>query len=476
MTPHKQQNNRKTTLLSALFVTTLASNAMADIFHVDDDLMDYPSAGFTSIQDAVDSSAAGDTIYIYTGTYTGAGDEVVHVDSIELELIGVGDVVVDGQNQRRCFRLQGPEKGLTQIRLENLTLVNGEAVSSSGSGWAGNGGGLHAEGEVELHGCTVKDCHSDQNGGGVALSAPNGATFYYTQLSLFDCNVQYCSANGDGGGIYNREAELILETSSVLNNYAFGNGGGIAARQVATPWGSCLVEGLVSGNRAEKNGGGIYSNAMGVQVLGEVSENKAHMDGDGGGIYIKNSYLFLVDLLVVNNEAEKAAGSSKGNGGGIYARNSDIESSVGSSMSGLTFYGNGAHGDGGAFFAKNCRIVTLWNAVFESNGAYGKGGAVTVDSCAQLKIDTASFLYNVGGVAGALYIKNAGGGQIIDNVDMRYNIGIMGGGMNGAALVASGSGTTVEISACNFWQNTKKHIKALQGATLIDLWGNGVNP
>ncbi len=59
---------------------------------------------------------------------------------------------------------------------------------------------------------------------------------------------------------------------------------------------------------------------------------------------------------------------------------------------------------------------------------------------------------------------------------MRYNIGIMGGGMNGAALVASGSGTTVEISACNFWQNTKKHIKALQGATLIDLWGNGVNP
>jgi parallel beta-helix repeat protein len=42
----------------------------ARTWHVDDDLVDYPSADFTKIQKAVDAASFGDTIIVYPGTYT----------------------------------------------------------------------------------------------------------------------------------------------------------------------------------------------------------------------------------------------------------------------------------------------------------------------------------------------------------------------------------------------------------------------
>jgi parallel beta-helix repeat protein len=39
-------------------------------WHVDDDLVDYPTADFTKIQDAVNAASPGDTIMVYPGTYT----------------------------------------------------------------------------------------------------------------------------------------------------------------------------------------------------------------------------------------------------------------------------------------------------------------------------------------------------------------------------------------------------------------------
>jgi parallel beta-helix repeat protein len=39
-------------------------------WYVDDDLVDYPSADFTKIQDAVDAASSGDTIIVYPGTYS----------------------------------------------------------------------------------------------------------------------------------------------------------------------------------------------------------------------------------------------------------------------------------------------------------------------------------------------------------------------------------------------------------------------
>jgi pectin methylesterase-like acyl-CoA thioesterase len=37
--------------------------------HVDDDLVDYPEADFTKIQNAINASSEGDTIIVHNGTY-----------------------------------------------------------------------------------------------------------------------------------------------------------------------------------------------------------------------------------------------------------------------------------------------------------------------------------------------------------------------------------------------------------------------
>ncbi|NQE46360.1 Cell surface glycoprotein [ANME-1 cluster archaeon GoMg2] len=50
--------------------TPLVDSGNPQIWHVDDDLQDYPNADFARIQDAVDAASAGDIIIVYPGTYT----------------------------------------------------------------------------------------------------------------------------------------------------------------------------------------------------------------------------------------------------------------------------------------------------------------------------------------------------------------------------------------------------------------------
>jgi predicted outer membrane repeat protein len=465
------------TLLTLVGLSGLAG---ADLLYVDWD----GTKPYTTIQAAVDDAQPGDVIKIAAGTYTGSGTEVVYIDVEDLELVGYEDVYIDGEGARRCVRVVGPALGQqTPIKLRNLQLVNGEAVSSTGPGWRGRGGGLFAEGDVELEDCIVRDCHSDQDGGGIAIEAPNGAGFYYSSVTLFESSVETCTADGDGGGIYNGESTLVIEDSSVILNHAAGNGGGIAARQITSNWAACEIDGLVTDNEADKSGGGIYSYGMDLRLGGEFSGNKA-LDGNGGAVYVSDGRLDLADLLIMSNAATAAPGSNKGNGGAIYALRAPVGSYLyGSSLSnpiGVTFYGNESQGSGGALFAKKCEI-TLENVKFEQNDARGMGGAMATEACMSHDLHYVSFFNNAGAVAGALHMKNAGSGlHRLDDVSVVWNVGAMGGGLNGAALALSGATTIVEFYGCNFWQNTKKHVMTGQGATLlnnvIDLGGNGISP
>ena len=163
MTQQQIKTTRKSPLFTALLFAALTSPASADILYGDDDGLECPYPATSSIQYAVNFANDGDEIHIYPGTYTGSGSEVVLLEGKELQLIGIstnpGDVLIDGQGQRRCMLVEAPDQG--SVCLWDLTLVNGKAVTSSGIGWKGNGGGLYAEGRVNLHDCTVRDCQSD---------------------------------------------------------------------------------------------------------------------------------------------------------------------------------------------------------------------------------------------------------------------------------------------------------------------------
>jgi len=79
--------SRSFTILGSALVSALfcGSSALAGTLLVDNDMVECPDAGFTSIQTAVDAAASGDVIQVCPGTY----DEQVEITK-PLSLVGVG--------------------------------------------------------------------------------------------------------------------------------------------------------------------------------------------------------------------------------------------------------------------------------------------------------------------------------------------------------------------------------------------------
>jgi predicted outer membrane repeat protein len=497
MTQHENKTTRKSPLFTALLVASLASGASAGDLYVDDVGQQCPYPSYSSIQEAVDHSWPGCVIYIYAGTYTGSGNgAVVQINSYDLDLIGVGDVVIDGEGLNRCVRATGPTDYRAPIRLHNITLANGDAGN-------GSGGGIHATGRVFLDLCEVVNCTAD-NGGGIAVAPPTGApanehSYMHMSLTL----VTGCSADKNGGGIYlNGDSAMMTESCWILDNSAGRNGGGFAMSGgsnlgslqilnyncVLDPndllQGQLLPGSSISGNRASKSGGGIYINAGGLNLMeGDVLNNRA--GETGGGVSLRNGILHMGwrgPVLIGQNVVGEAPGVPLGNGGGLFAENATVlgdvtlNSTSGATPHPVTFQENVAYGRGGGVFAKQCERIDLEETTFELNRAYGHGGGMFVNSCDDFDIKASRFLYNVGGVGGALLIKDNGSGTYdIDSTALHYNIGVMNGGANGGALVVSGVGASAKVSSCDFVQNLKRHIMAIAGASLLNGGMNSFN-
>ena len=485
-------------LLLPLLLGTLTAHAAASDLHVDDDGMDYPNAGYTSLQAAVDAAKHWDTIHVHAGTYTGTGSEVVYIYEKPLDLIADstnGDVVIDGQNARRCMTVinrdaehefvYGDENC---IHIDGFKIINGLAQSGLGIN-SQHGGGIYAEGRVQLWYCEVSNCRSDGNGGGIAAFNPeltsdstdaDGHDYHpYTYLKVISLTVESCVANGDGGGIWNWESEIYLGgTTSIKMNGAFGRGGGVATHHwyaadayTNLDWG---IE--VWSNTSEGDGGGVFAEGNQGHILFrdvEIVSNRA-LAGDGGGVCLFNARAFYGELSLVGNDTDQTvAGGSGGNGGGLAARSSSFVWSSYPGKASLVVLGNTADSSGGGIFAKDSDI-DLAGAQFEENLAGGKGGGMAVISCTDFDLEEVTFLENIGRVAGGLYLKNTYG--TLTDSSVLYNKGFMNGGLNGAGITIDGGSAELAISGTNFWQNTKKHIMKANGGKFTDGGGNSVQP
>jgi len=124
-----------------------------------------------------------------------------------------------------------------------------------------------------------------------------------------------------GGGLSSVHGNITLENSTVSNNYAAKNGGGIYCKLDGT---ITLTNSTVSGNNAYNAGGGIYNFNGNVTLVGStISGNSAGIiyhgtNGNyprggfaGGGIYVYR-VLRITNSTLTNN-------STVINGGAIYA-------------------------------------------------------------------------------------------------------------------------------------------------------------
>ncbi|MFN6465884.1 MAG: DUF4347 domain-containing protein [Nostoc sp. DedVER02] len=212
----------------------------------------------------------------------------------------------------------------------------------------GNNGGVLIDNNtiLSLTNSTVSNNTASQNGGGIVNSGV---------LSLTNSTVSGNTTSQNGGGIVNSNAGILsLNNSSVSGNTASGSGGGIYNYQSASV---SLNNSSVSGNSASQGGGGIYNGNILNLNNSTVSDNQASF---GGGI-ANPGYVYFSSSATVTNSTI-SGNKSLENGGGIYNggsyNNADALTLINSTVTNNTSDSdsNGT-GNGGGVFNYTQRFV-----------------------------------------------------------------------------------------------------------------------
>jgi predicted outer membrane repeat protein len=167
---------------------------------------------------------------------------------------------------------------------------------------------------------------------------------------------------GAGGGIYSNSGIEASGRLSVLNNTAYGQGGGI----FVNGWSLSADDVVIRGNRAldSYGGGGIYNRFGRVTVSGDISGNSASWAGGG----VHNGWLMEIQ------GGEISGNDSAGPGGGI--------STSGTLTVQSTMVGGNTAPTGGGLFAYvsdssgTAARTSLVDSTFSDNHAEQRGGGI----------------------------------------------------------------------------------------------------
>jgi hypothetical protein len=188
-----------------------------------------------TIQAAVDSSAAGDSVLVAMGTFTGPGNYDVDFGGKAIVVIsesGAEYTTIDCQSNGRGFVFQNGE-GINSV-LSGFTITNGFSVARGGGIFCdgsspeicynvlfanhavGEGGGIAIKkGSPDVHGNTISENSSDQRGGGIAVQGTSSPAIYE--------NIIAYSTLGEGISCTGGQANPVLSCNDL-----FGNAGGDA--------------------------------------------------------------------------------------------------------------------------------------------------------------------------------------------------------------------------------------------------------
>lgn len=185
----------------------------------------------------------------------------------------------------------------------------------------GDAGGIFIElpnQRLSITNLTAMNNIAGDNAGGMKVSESN--------LNCYSCKISNNRAvDGSGGGIFNMGgANLNLFDVELLNNQADNNGGGIwsgrqnKVGQIANIY---INRGLIQGNSANENGGGLYTFISSNDQLYYVKilENTANRGAGIANQRIENDYagttINIYNSLIARNIAKE-------DGGGVYNNHS----------------------------------------------------------------------------------------------------------------------------------------------------------
>lgn len=239
-----------------------------------------------------------------------------------------------------------------------------------------------------------------------------------------------------GGGVYTKGGKVTVNSSTITENKATGNGGGICAEDNSTV---TVVGGEISSNtsagveQTTSGGGGLYTNNSTVTLdKVTITGNKAITDSrnDGGGILAAGSDLTITGSTITKNTAPDCGGglflshtnanitgsTIEGNqakkGAGVYLNDSpdvaeaDCTGSHTHNITGTKINRNTASSMGGGMYVGQSN-VTLTGSTLDGNVTTdktgGQGGAIVAYSAGDITLDSTTVTNNYAAAGGGIY-------------------------------------------------------------------------
>ncbi|KAK3244583.1 hypothetical protein CYMTET_45811 [Cymbomonas tetramitiformis] len=341
-------------------------------------------------------------------------------------------------------------------------LFNAVMRLAQGSGLHGNfaevrGGGLNCDQACQIsmeEGVTIADNGSGEIGGGIYI--------FGTNMSMAGTSVERNTAgrnNGNalsGGGVYMYEyCKVRMTAGLVRGNLAPGDGGGIFVynRSELALQAGCQVE----ENYAGENGGGVCGSGNTSIALYEASAVQGNVAGaHGGGIY-SVGYAGTITTLSVENRSVVKKNVAGGHGGGVFSTGAFARVSTRSSVSGNIAGNSSENGAGGGLLASGGMVVVDGGSHVARNFAI-RGGGIAIVNNATLTLSAHSVVeenicsgkQGMRANGGGLYAES-GGIQILQSV-VQGNIARLGcgGGMCMLqSVLALENGSTVRNNSAN---------------------------
>jgi len=183
------------------------------------------------------------------------------------------------------------------------------------------------------------------------------------------------------------------------------------------------------------NGGGVYLSDSNMTVLNLVFTNNSASDGGGGISFYSSSSVTLTNCVFTNNTARF--------GGGIYSFTS-FSSSL--TLTNCVFTNNSAGEDGGGIYSSSPSSLTLTNCVFTNSSAGYIGGGIYSSYSSSVTLTNCVFTNNTTRFGGGIYSSYSS--VTLTNCVFTNNTASEDGGG-----IDSDSQSSLTLINCVLWQN-----------------------
>lgn len=309
--------------LTCLFATgTLVSAATLEV-------RSDSKTGYPTIQAAVDAAAAGDTVIIYPGIYTGQGNRDIDLRRKTINIQGTApeDASVVEATVLDCEGSIGePHRGFYAVdftgEISGLTIAHGRA-------WAG--GGLYCEDSaLVLSHCWILDNATLPGEAKLNVDGGPGGGLYVagSAVQIVDCLISGNAtgagldawsgpggSGGDGAGLYAIEAAVTISESTITDNTTGSGGRGLVGGRGGRGAGLYVVRATIETCIIEGNTAGIGGDSI------DTFKGTGGSGGHGGGVFCQDAVEMHDSLLAGNRCGPGGSGAtigSDGQGAGIW--------------------------------------------------------------------------------------------------------------------------------------------------------------